>query len=182
MINQIYEFHFDQPQVRKEEITLLADCDLLLLAFPLYVDGIPSHLLHCLRQLEGAFRAPGGKEIMVYTIVNCGFYEDAHNELAIAMMKNWSERAGLKWGQGLAIGGGGMLPFLKSIPLGRGPFKKLKPAFAQLASHALNRSSGETIFFTPAFPRFLYKLAGEIGWRQAVKANGLRSGDLFLRK
>lgn len=177
--HQIYALHFYQPQVSREDVALLKDCDALVWAFPLYVDGIPSHLLPCLRQLEGAFRAPAEKEIMVYSIVNCGFYEAVHNGLAIAMMQNWTERAGLKWGQGLAIGAGGMLPELKRIPLGYGPFKKLAPAFADLADHVLNRSSGETLFFTPAFPRFLYKLAGEIGWRQSAKANGLKRKDLF---
>ncbi|HBR35469.1 MAG TPA: hypothetical protein DD734_12615 [Firmicutes bacterium] len=178
----ITELHFYRPQITTEEVGKLMDCDALVFAFPLYVDAIPSHLLRCLRQLEWVFTALNGREILVYTIVNCGFYESQHNELAIEMMKNWSVRAGLKWGQGLAIGTGGMLNMLENIKPGQGPFKKMKKAFKQLANQILTRSSAETIYFTASFPRFLYKLGGEADWRKAIKENGLKKKDLFLQK
>jgi multimeric flavodoxin WrbA len=177
----ISELHFYQPQITAEEVEQLIDCDALVFAFPLYVDAIPSHLLRCLRQLEWVFTALNGREIMVYAIVNCGFYESEHNELALEMMENWSKRAGLKWGQGLALGTGGMLNMLERIQPGQGPFKKLKTVFTQLANEILNRSSAKTIYFTAVFPRFLYKLAAEAGWRKEIKANGLKKKDLFLQ-
>ena len=160
----------------------LAECDALVFAFPLYVDGIPSHLLNSLIQLETYLATIKEKEIMVYSVVNCGFYEGHQNGLTIEMVQNWSLRAGLEWGQGVGIGAGGMLSMLRHIPIGYGPMKNLKKAFTELTNNILNRASGESIFITANFPRFAYKLAGEMEWRQAIKANGLKRKDLFLRK
>jgi hypothetical protein len=76
----------------------LTECNVLVFAFPLYVDGIPSHLLNCLRKLEKFFGGLDKKDIMVYSLGNCGFYEGDQNKLAIEMMENWCAKAGLKWG------------------------------------------------------------------------------------
>ncbi|WP_346888390.1 hypothetical protein [Clostridium sp. UBA1056] len=43
-------------------------------------------------------------------------------------------------------------------------------------------TSGDNVFITENFPRFAYKLSGELGWRQAIRANGLKRKDLFLKK
>ncbi len=180
--NMICEYSFRNPQLSSEEIKNLTECNALVFAFPLYVDGIPSHLLNCLIQLETLFSAIKDKNILVYSMVNCGFYEGNQNELAIEIMKNWCIKAGLKWGQGIAIGAGGMLPMLKSVPIGHGPMKNLGRALKQLANNILKSTPDDDIYITANFPRILYKLAAEMGWRQAIKANGLKREDLFLKK
>ncbi|HAW69762.1 MAG TPA: hypothetical protein DHD79_09105, partial [Firmicutes bacterium] len=83
----------------------LAACDTLVFAFPLYVDGIPSHLLSCLSQMEGYLKPLASKEMRVYAIVNCGFYEGRQNQHALDMMQNWCAKTRLIWGHGLGIGG-----------------------------------------------------------------------------
>lgn len=180
--NIITEYYFRKPQLSKKEMEELIEYDILVFAFPLYVDGIPSHLLNCLIQLEGYFANIKEKEIMVYSLVNCGFYEGHHNELAIEMMENWCAKAGLRWGQGIGIGAGGMLPTLNNIPIGHGPKKNLEKVLKQLADNIVKCASEENIFTTANFPRVLYKLAAEMGWRRSIKANGLKRKDLFLRK
>ncbi len=180
--HEIYEFSFKKPQLSSEETDNLVECDALVFAFPLYVDGLPSHLLNCLVQLETLFSAIKEKNILVYSVVNCGFYEGHQNELAIEIMENWCIKAGLKWGQGLAIGAGGMLPMLKNVPNGHGLKKNLEGTLKQLANNILKSASGQNICITANFPRILYKLAAEMGWRQSIKANGLKRKDLFLRK
>lgn len=180
--NLISEYHFRKPQLTMEEMVQLAECNALIFAFPLYVDGIPSHMLNCLIQLESFFSSIKEKDIIVYSIANCGFYEGHQTAIAIEMMKNWCIKAGLQWGQGVGIGAGGMLISIKSVPIGHGPKKNLGIAFEKLASNILERSSGEDIFITANFPRILYKLAAEKGWRNLIKANGLKRKDLFLKK
>jgi len=180
--NIISEYYFTKPQLSEKEIEQLTECNVLVFAFPLYVDGIPSHLLNCLIQLEKIFATINRKDINVYSLVNCGFYEGHQNKLAIEMMENWCSKAGLKWGQGVAIGAGGMLPMIKNVPIGHGPKKNLGKAFKQLASNILKCTSEENIFITANFPRVLYKLGAEMGWRQSIKANGLKRKDLFLKK
>ena len=36
----------------------------------------------------------------------------------------------------------------------------------------------EDRYVSVAFPRFLYKMAGQMGWRQMIKANGGKAKDL----
>lgn len=72
--NAICEYHFRKPVVSPTAVAALSDSDVLVFAFPLYVDGIPSHLLSCLVQLEQSL-AKVNREITVYAVANCGFYE-----------------------------------------------------------------------------------------------------------
>lgn len=180
--NMIIEYYFRKPQLSIKEIENLVECDTLVFAFPLYVDGIPSHLLNGLVKLEKTFQDIKNKEIKVYSLVNCGFYEGHQNKLAIEIMENWSIKARLQWGQGIGIGAGGMLPSLKKVPIGQGPKKNLEKALKQIANNILTSTSEENIFITANFPRVAYKFAAQMGWRQSVKGNGLKRKDLFLRK
>jgi multimeric flavodoxin WrbA len=180
--NGFTEYSFRKSQVSEEEMKQLGQSDVLVFAFPLYVDGIPSHLLSCLVQLESFFTELCKKDILVYALVNCGFYEGHQNNIAIEMMKNWCAKAGLKWGQGVGIGSGGMLPMLNNIPIGKGPTRNLEAALKQVSGNVIQGMSSEDISITANFPRLLYKLAAEMGWRKAVKENGLKRRDLFMRR
>jgi multimeric flavodoxin WrbA len=180
--NIISEYNFNKKKLTLKQMEELARCDILVFAFPLYVDGIPSHLLNCLIQLEKFFIEIEQKEIIVYCLVNCGFYEGHQNKLAIEIMENWCKKSGIKWGQGIGIGAGGMITSLKNVPIGHGPKKSLGKALKEFSGNILKGTSGENIFITANFPRILYKLAAEMGWRHLIKANGLKRKDLFLKK
>lgn len=155
--------------------------DVLVFAFPLYVDGVPSHLLHCLEELKE--RLMGQKTgILVYAICNAGFYEGHQNQYALRILKNWCIKSGATWGQGIGIGGGGMVLGLRNVPHGKGPKKMVSLALDNLADNILRKDSAESIYVNPGIPRFLYKLAAEMGWRQAVKTNGLKTKELSRRR
>lgn len=83
------------------------DIDALILAAPLYVDGIPSHVLEFLQQAE-EFCVKNGCHFFVYAISNNGFIEGVHNKSHLRMYECWCQRAGLTWGGGVGIGGGEM--------------------------------------------------------------------------
>ena len=168
-----------KTQISEKQKEELYQCDALVFIFPLYVDGIPSHLLNNLISLQKHFNAKASKPIKVYTIVNCGFYEGRQNEIAIEIVKNWTYKAGLLWGQGLGIGGGGMLTSIKTVPLGNGPKKNLGKAFNELVPNIINGTSGDTLYITPNIPRFIYIAGGNMGWRSQIKTNGLTAKDLF---
>lgn len=85
----------------------LKDIDALILAAPLYVDGIPSHVLEFLQQAE-EFCMKHSCHFFVYAISNNGFIEGTHNKSHLRMYECWCRRAGLTWGGGLGIGGGEM--------------------------------------------------------------------------
>jgi len=146
-------------------------CGAYVFAFPLYVDGIPSNLL---RELVAHERGlpPGAR---IYAIVNNGFYEGEQNAPALAILRNWSRRAGLAWGQGIGVGAG---PMLDSVPPDRGPMKALGRALDTLAANILAGAGGEDIYTRPGFPRALYKLGGTASFRAEAKKNGLSKRDV----
>ncbi len=165
-----------------EEAVQAAVCsDVLVFAFPLYVDGLPSHMIDALLKLECSLKSAPPKERFVYAIANCGFYEGHQCAPALQMMENWSARSNLSWGQGLGVGAGGMLSGLESVPMGAGLKKNLGKALRAMAGRILSCEQAETSYITANFPRYLYKAAAEIGWRKGAKANGLRTKDLFAQ-
>lgn len=105
------------------ELAKIACSDVLVLVFPLYVDSIPSQLLQLLIILEELKNL--NHDMMVYCIVNNGFFEGTQNYVAIQQIKNWCAAADLNWGQGVGIGAGEMLPFTANIPLKHGPNKNI---------------------------------------------------------
>lgn len=155
--------------------------EILVFAFPLYVDAIPSHLLSFLNQLEQVLK-DRNSDMVVYAIVNSGFYESHQNEYALQLMRNWCVKAKVRWGQGLGIGAGGMMSSIHTIPHGKGPKKNISISMETLAVNIGRKKSDKNIFTAPNFPRFLYKMAAEMGWRQAVKANGFKTKDLSTKK
>ena len=175
----IREFHFNKPTITDQAMRELKNCSAWIFAFPLYVDGIPSHLLSCLEQLEQAdfqHEAPH-----VYTIVNCGFYEAKQNRLAVSMMEIWCERAGLTWGMGIGIGGGGGLSQMRNVPLGKGPKRTLGNALAVLNEAVLEKETKDNFYTSINFPRFVHKLLAEANWKRRIKANGGKVKDLKKR-
>ena len=91
-----------------ETLAGILDADILLIVFPLYVDSLPAPLIELLSRLERAGHHDTANPL-VFTIANCGFFEKAQNTLALEMIEHFANRAGLPWGYGIGIGGGGML-------------------------------------------------------------------------
>lgn len=89
----------------------LKDTDALILAVPLYVDGIPSHVLEFLQQAE-IFCKENKCNFSLYVISNNGFIEGIHNRVHLKMYECWCRRTGIIWGGGIGIGGGEMLRVL----------------------------------------------------------------------
>ena len=112
----------------------------------------------------------------VYAIVNCGFYEGEQAALALKILENWCAKAGFVWGGGLGMGGGGAIPTLAATE--KGPMVPICRALAGLGERIARGEGGENQYCTVAFPRFLYRLAGQMGWRQGIRQNGGRAKDL----
>ncbi|MCQ1530832.1 NAD(P)H-dependent oxidoreductase [Lutispora saccharofermentans] len=160
--------------IRREDAhKVIADilkADDLLIVFPLYVDSLPASLLKLLTQIEQAAKACGSSLPTVYTICNCGFYEAEHNSLALKMTRTFVKRIGAGYGYGLGIGCGGVLAQMK-----KGPVDNVYAALRDMgdAITAENSKECEDVFVTPKMPRFLYKIGGNIGWRQMTRKNGV---------
>ncbi len=86
----------------------LRDAQAVVFGLPLYVDGIPSHLLRFMEKME-TFCKENDLNLSVYCIANNGFIEGKQNEPLMRTFENFCNRAGLTWGGGVGIGGGVML-------------------------------------------------------------------------
>ncbi len=86
----------------------LKDADAVVFCLPLYVDGIPSHVLRFLEEME-AFCRQNDIHPGIYCIANNGFIEGRQNEPLMQSFAHFCTRAGLRWGGGVGIGGGVML-------------------------------------------------------------------------
>ncbi len=167
---------FHSAAISEKAIEELSGADAWVFAYPLYVDGIPGHLLSCLIQLEEACLP--NRQIHIYGIVNCGFYEGIQTKSALQLLRNWSDKAGLIWSGGVGVGGGGGLAMMPKTESGHGPKAPIDKALADLSDLILEKKVQENNYVSIAFPRFLYKMGAQIGWRQMIKANGGKSKDL----
>ena len=86
----------------------LPGADAVVFGLPLYVDGVPSHVLGFLEEME-RFCKEKALRLKVYVIANNGFIEGKQNEPLMQVMEHFCQRAGLTWGGGVGIGGGVML-------------------------------------------------------------------------
>ena len=86
----------------------LRDAKTVVFGIPLYVDGIPSHVLRFMEEME-TFCKENEIRLNVYCIANNGFIEGRQNEPLMQSMEHFCSRAGLTWGGGVGIGGGVML-------------------------------------------------------------------------
>jgi hypothetical protein len=112
--------------------------EVVVLAYPLYVFGLPAPVVLGLERLAEARhqggdapRADGDRSVdeggapraggdaganetapeppRLVAIVNCGFPEHAHNDLSLEMCRLFAAQAGWRWSGGLSLGGGGVI-------------------------------------------------------------------------
>ncbi|MEK4514010.1 hypothetical protein NSS64_01935 [Paenibacillus sp. FSL H8-0122] len=180
--NELHTYTPNKRPLAPGQYSELCGMDVLVLAFPLYYDGIPSHLFQLLVTLEGYLKTEREREIYVYALINNGFYEGQQNHIAVEILKNWCARAGVHFGQAIGQGAGEMLGSMDKVPLGRGPLKNLGRAMHSLAESIQSRSAGESLLFSPNFPRFAWKFYSTRSfWHRTARENGLKPKDLRRR-
>ena len=153
--------------------------DILIFLFPLYVDGIPSNLLKLLVEFEREKIIKSGTKI--YCIANNGFYEGKQNRLAILQIKNWCEKIKAAWGQGIGVGAGELLPYLKKYKLGQGPLKNLGKVLDKFSTNILTLKSDKDIYINPNWLKSLYFFQATISWILKGRKNNLRVRELFRK-
>lgn len=168
----------NRSSVDEKTLCELLDTDILILCFPLYVDSIPSHLLHVLKQIELCIKEEK-RYPLVYSIVNCGFFEGIQNELVFEVLENWCLKSGMTWQGGLGIGGGEMLASMPDLPIDKGPKKIFGKNLIEFSDCIKNGEVYNTKNIDPAFPKSVYKAMVNIGFRMSVKKNGLKLKDLY---
>ena len=120
-------------------------------------------------------------KVSVYAIVNSGFCEGIQNEFALKILENWCAKVGCTYGGGIGAGGGGGLANMPAAKPGKGPRIYIDGTISELVQKVLQQESLDNQFVTVAFPKFLYKMGAQMGWRQMIRANGGKPKDLGNR-
>ena len=115
----------------------------------------------------------------IYCIANNGFFEGKQNQLAILQMKNWCQKTGAEWGQGIGIGAGEILSYVEKVPLGKGPLKNLGKALDQFSNNIKTLKSSNEIYINPNWSRMLYWIQGTISLIIKARKNKLKIRNLF---
>lgn len=161
-------------------IDALLSADVILVAFPLYVDGMPASLMALLERFAGARKGGEPKRCSLYAAANCGFYEGKQNGVALEILGHYARANGLEWRGGIGIGTGEMISHMKNMSE-RSPIRKPVIRAIDALSSAISADrplDGSPLFTQHGFPEFAFKLAGESGWRSMIKKNGKLARDL----
>lgn len=151
--------------------------DLVVFAFPLYVDSLPAPLTRLLELIaERRIRvAPAGSP-RIAVLVQCGFPESHQCDTAIGICRLFAERTGLRWAGALAMGMGGSLgeDFRKLPGGGRNLLTALDMASESLARGGDIPEEATMLFAEPLMPRWMYTLVGNLGWRVQLRKDKAR--------
>ncbi|MDE6729361.1 MAG: hypothetical protein K2J71_01105 [Oscillospiraceae bacterium] len=95
-------------------LQILPEADAVVFCLPLYVDGVPSHVLHFMKKLE-QYCHEHPLRLNVYVISNGGFIEGNQNQALMQVFENFYVRSHLNWCGGIGIGGGVMLNVMRIL-------------------------------------------------------------------
>jgi multimeric flavodoxin WrbA len=163
------------PEKMKALLAAVDAADLVLLAFPLYVDSLPAPVIAALERIA-AQREDHTASQLFAAIANCGFPEMEHNTTALAICETFARQARFQWAGSLALGAGeGMVHGMplteldgRAIPLKRA----LNLAAEALASGAAIPAAAQDLLAKPFIPAWMYHFMGRFGWQQQAKGYG----------
>jgi hypothetical protein len=142
--------------------------DLLILAFPLYVDSPPYLVAAALERIAAHRQTqPAPKPPSFLVIVNCGFPEAHHNRTALAICEQFAVAAGLRWAGGLALGAGGAIsgrPLAEVSGMSRNVLAALDLTATALAVGDPAPAEAVALMARPLLPARAYMLMGDLGW------------------
>jgi hypothetical protein len=149
--------------------------DVVILAFPLYVDSLPYLVTQALERIA-AHRAGqnGERRPLFLAIANCGFPEAAHNATALVICEQFANEAGFAWAGGLALGEGGAIagrPLAQAGGMVHNVVAALDLAAAALAEGRPVPEEVIARMAQPFIPGRAYMLMGDVGWLAQARQN-----------
>ena len=151
--------------------------DLVVLAFPLYVDSLPAPLTQLLERIaERRIGVAPAAAPRLAVIVQCGFPEARQCDTAVGICRLFAERTGMRWAGALAMGMGGQLGggFRRLPGGGKHLLDALDTASKSLSGGGSIPGEASELFAKPLIPRWMYLLFGNLGWRMQMRKHGTR--------
>jgi hypothetical protein len=170
------EVKMNQPTPSAESVAMLCECNTWIIFYPLYVDGVPSHLVSCMKFLEE--RKGSFNEKRIYAVSNCGFHDGRQCEWSLEVIAHWARHMGFEFCGGIGLGGGGAVPEVYGTPIGGAVTSNYTKALKRLLGEALEQKSFENFYASINLPRFVFKLAAERGWGRSLVKNGRKKKDI----
>jgi hypothetical protein len=156
-------------------LTAVDAAGVVILAFPLYVDGLPYLVTRALERIAAHRRAqPPPPPAAFLAIANCGFPEAAHNAVALSICREFAEEAGFAWAGGLALGQGGAIsgrPLAQGNGMAHNVVDALDRTAAALAAGEPAPEEAVALMARPFIPATVYMLMGDFGWLMLAGRN-----------
>lgn len=157
-------------------------CDIFVLAFPLYVDTLPSLATQALETI--ALRRSeelNARRPWFLAIANSGFPEAEHNDVALAICGQFADIAKMRWAGGLALGAGGAVNggAIRDRSMTHNVARSLDLTAMALAADRPAPVDAINLMRRPLMPERLYLFMGNLGWHRMAQLNGVwrRLGD-----
>lgn len=169
----------------EEDFNKLANADIVIISFPLYIYCLPGILMSFLEEYYDFIKKKSNtkKDVRVYAIVNCGFPEPEINNEAIRVIQNFCNRLNLNWRFGVSIGCGPFIGSTKDIPIMKSLSGNVKNALQEVAKdiEANGMNKRDNMLVKPKLPTAFMLKMGASGWIYNAKKNGLKKEDLYRR-
>ena len=152
--------------------------DLIMLAFPIYVDTLPAPVIEALERIMSHRMAHGEFHRQLFSaIANCGFPEVHHCANSLALCENFALQAGFEWAGSLALGAGEMINGTSLVEAGGMAIRirqSLELAAGSLAQGQVVPQAAQDLMSKPVIPHALYRLSGWWRWNQMSQHYGVR--------
>jgi multimeric flavodoxin WrbA len=156
----------------------LDDADLLIVAFPLYVDSLPAPVIRFMELVADRRKSrQEPKRQRFLAIANNGFPEADQNDTALAICRRFALETGLEWVGGLALGMGGVVSGRALSDLGgmvRNVTKALDLTAGALADGERVPAEAVELMARPLMPIWMYTFMGNVGWIYQARKHGVR--------
>lgn len=167
-------------ETRQRFLSVIAGADIIILAFPLYVDSPPYGVIKVMEIITDRQITPvnTGKQKLA-AIINCGFPEARQNDTALAVCRKFAAESGMEWLGGLSLGGGGAIdgrPLDCIGGMARNVKKALDAAASDIAGGRPISRRALDLMARPMMPIWLYLLGGNWGWKSQARKSGVRNG------
>jgi multimeric flavodoxin WrbA len=164
------------PEKMRALLDAVDTADLVMAAFPLYVDALPGPVVNVLERIAAHRQGRDSSTPQLFTaITNNGFPEVHQCTTALAICEVFAQQAGFEWAGGLALGGGAMIDGAALVRMG-GRTKRIRQSL-DLAASALAQGqpipvAAQDSLGKPVIPHWMYRLIGQLRWKSDAKSHG----------
>jgi len=149
--------------------------DTIILTFPLYWDATPSHTTRAMEMIATHRRkVPPTRPQSLVFIVNNGFPEPWHNQVALRICRRFAEETGYTWGGGLNVAGGAAVDGrpLEEVGIMKGLLKGLEKAALPIAAGDPVPEDIEDAVGQQNWPPWIQLVFGGMGVRYEARRSG----------